>query len=120
MRTSLTAVLLLAAVSTAAAQQPPQFDAKPGCEAGARTGISDKPDAEACLRGELKARDDLKVQWTQFSAADKQRCVAKTHMGGPPSYVEVLTCLELARDVARMRRDNQDTNTGLDTGLRRR
>ena len=55
MRTSLTAVLLLAAVSTAAAQQPPQFDAKPGCQAGARSGISDKPDAEACLRGETQS-----------------------------------------------------------------
>ena len=30
--------------------------------------------------------------------ADQQRCVRLTTLGGSPSYVEVLTCLEMARD----------------------
>ena len=36
-------------------------------------------------------------------------------MGGPPSYIEVLTCLELARDARKLPKDD---NTGLSTGLR--
>ncbi|BAT60494.1 hypothetical protein GJW-30_1_03038 [Variibacter gotjawalensis] len=114
-------VLFAAAFATALApaafaQEAPNFDARPGCQAGARSGLVAKPDTDACVRGELKARDHMVQQWAEFPAPDKQRCVAKTHMGGPPSYVEVLTCLELARDVRRMPKDD---NTGLDSGLRR-
>jgi hypothetical protein len=117
MRISLIALSLTATLTAATAQEAPKFDARPGCQAGARSGLTATPDAEACLRTEMKARDDLNAQWKDFVAADKQRCVAKTHMGGPPSYVEVLTCLELARDVRKMPKDD---NTGLDVGLKKR
>jgi hypothetical protein len=38
-------------------------------------------------------------QWSGFPAADKNACVRETTMGGDSSYTELLTCLEMARDV---------------------
>ena len=37
--------------------------------------------------------------WTQFAAADKRSCIASTTIGGFASYVELLVCLQMARDV---------------------
>jgi hypothetical protein len=115
MRTFFIAAALALAPLSALAQQAPRFDARPGCQAGARSGVTVNPDVEACLRTEMRARDEMTAQWGGFAAADKQRCVAKTNLGGPPSYVEVLTCLELARDVRNMPKDD---NTGLSNGMR--
>jgi hypothetical protein len=116
MRLALTAFALASTLVAAAAQEPPRFDAAPGCRAGASTGVKPLADVDGCLRSEHEARDALVRQWAEFAAADKTRCVDKTHMGGPPSYIEVLTCLELARDARKLPKDD---NTGLSTGLRR-
>jgi hypothetical protein len=37
--------------------------------------------------------------WSTFSADDKRHCIAETIMGGKSSYTELITCLEMARDV---------------------
>lgn len=110
--------VVVAAAGTANADQVPQFDARPGCLAGAVSGLSARPDVDACVRKELEARDQIAGQWEKFAADDRERCVSKTRTGGPPSYIEVLTCLEIARDVKRLRIENRD-NTGLSTGARR-
>jgi hypothetical protein len=116
MRLALTTFALAVSLVAAAAQEAPRFDAAPGCRAGLNTGVKPRSDVEACLRSEHEARDQLTRQWSEFAAADKTRCVGKTHMGGPPSYIEVLTCLELARDARKLPKDD---NTGLSTGMRR-
>lgn len=114
------AAMLLAAAfmaSTQALEALPQFDAGPGCRAGAASGIATQPDIDGCVRKELEARDTLAREWGGFAAADRTRCVEKTRMGGPPSYIEVQTCLEIARDVRKLPKDD---TTGLDAGLKRR
>jgi hypothetical protein len=116
MRLALTTLILAASLVAATAQEPPKFDAAPGCRAGANSGVKPKADIDSCLRSEHEARDQLARQWGEFDAADKTRCVGKTHMGGPPSYIEVLTCLELARDARKLPKDD---NTGLSVGQRR-
>ncbi|MCC7346079.1 MAG: hypothetical protein IT538_01665 [Variibacter sp.] len=109
----LAALLLSAQVVLAAADKVPSFDARPGCNAGADAGITTKPDIEGCVRSEMEARDTLVKEWDDFAVADRTRCVEKTQMGGPPSYIEVLTCLEIARDVRRLTRNRRDDNLGL-------
>jgi hypothetical protein len=52
---------------------------------------------EGCLRSEHAARDKLRSEWGQFTAADRTRCTATSTMGGEPSYVELLTCLETTK-----------------------
>jgi hypothetical protein len=52
-----------------------------------------------CLDSEHATRDELVKQWSTFSAADKSACTNEATMGGDSSYTELLTCLEMARDV---------------------
>lgn len=55
-----------------------------------------------CLDSEQAIRDELVKQWSTFSAADKSACTNESKMGGESSYTELLTCLEMARDVRTM------------------
>jgi hypothetical protein len=52
---------------------------------------------QGCLSDERAAHDLLLKEWTQFSAGDKTSCTDQTRNFNP-SYVELLTCLELLRD----------------------
>lgn len=56
-----------------------------------------------CLESEQQIRDQLVKQWSNFSATDRTHCVNESVMGGDSSYTELLTCLEMARDVHAMR-----------------
>ena len=60
-----------------------------------------------CLESEQATRDELVKQWSSFNAADKISCVNELRMGGESSYTELLTCLEMARDVRAMRNEQQ-------------
>ena len=82
----------------------PALDVELGCRAAAKMGDSLSLDTSLrqCLADEKTARDELEKEWTQFLAALRERCVATTETGGNPSYVEVLVCLQMGRDAARM------------------
>ena len=43
------------------------------------------------------ARDALTARWAQFQPAARTTCVEGATFGEPPSYVEVLTCLEMKK-----------------------
>ena len=55
-----------------------------------------------CLDSEHATRDELVKQWSSFSTADKSACTNEATMGGDSSYTELLTCLEMARDVRQL------------------
>jgi len=81
------------------ADQVPVLNVDPGCRAAANTAVQGR-DASACKRDEEDARGRLKEQWGSFSTADRDHCVKLSALGGSPSYVELLTCLELAKQSA--------------------
>jgi hypothetical protein len=56
-----------------------------------------------CLDSEHAIREELVKQWSSFNATDKTACTNEATMGGESSYTELLTCLEMARDVRAMR-----------------
>jgi hypothetical protein len=58
-----------------------------------------------CLDSEKAIRDELVKQWPSFAPADKTACTNESEMGGESSYTELLTCLEMARDVRAMHSD---------------
>jgi hypothetical protein len=62
-------------------------------------------DTNRCLRGEQAARDQLTREWANFPAADRSLCIQTASMGGLPSYVALITCLEMKRDVAKLPAD---------------
>jgi hypothetical protein len=65
-----------------------------------------------CLDSEQAIRDELEKQWSSFSAPDKTHCVNESVMGGESSYTELLTCLEMARDVRAMRNEQENAVSG--------
>jgi hypothetical protein len=77
------------------ADNVPKFDIAREC----RSEGGSKPVVEKCTGDEAEARDQLQTQWIQFAASDKAVCIKETSVDGSPSYVELLTCLEMARDV---------------------
>jgi hypothetical protein len=44
---------------------------------------------------ENRARQQLGSQWSKFSAASKAQCIPLEGIGGDPSYVSLLTCLQM-------------------------
>ncbi|HXL48552.1 MAG TPA: hypothetical protein VN975_07155 [Xanthobacteraceae bacterium] len=100
------AVLLALGGTLLVAEGVPALNVEPGCRAAAKMGDSLSLDTSLrqCLADEKSARDELEKEWTQFSPALRERCVATTETGGNPSYVEVLVCLQMGRDAAQMER----------------
>jgi hypothetical protein len=65
-----------------------------------------KQDTANCVAGQKSAHDDLVKEWEQFPPADKSRCVRLATAGYLPSYVDLITCLELSRELKRSRLDD--------------
>jgi hypothetical protein len=94
---SLVAVALSIGASVAAAQEVPTLDVAPLCRAQAKAA---QDLGDACLADEKKAREELGRRWAQFASADKARCTGMLKsIAGAQSYVELLTCLQIAVDV---------------------
>jgi hypothetical protein len=55
-----------------------------------------------CVDSEQHLRNQLVTAWERFDAADRAHCVRESEMGGESSYTELLTCLEMARDVRKL------------------
>jgi hypothetical protein len=60
-----------------------------------------------CLDSEHATRDELTKQWSSFSTPDKNACTNEATMGGDSSYTELLTCLEMARDVRALHSESE-------------
>ena len=48
-----------------------------------------------CVDDENRARQELVSQWSKFSASSKAQCIPLEGIGGDPSYVSLLTCLQM-------------------------
>ena len=89
----------------------PVLNVEPVCQGIAQQGgVSFHDPAMAkekqdCLQSEKDVRGELVKQWSSFSATDRASCVSEARMGGDSSYTELLTCLEMARDVRSLRNE---------------
>ena len=98
----------LLTASIAAPDGPPKLNVSPSCDAAARGSVVAGRDTAACLSDENAALDAIKKNWTQYSSADKVVCVGMNSTGGPSSYVELLSCLEVMRDAKNIQKDELD------------
>jgi hypothetical protein len=64
-----------------------------------------------CLDSEKAIRDQLVKEWPTFAPADRTACTNESTTGGESSYTELLTCLEMARDVRAMSSDEKGGST---------
>jgi hypothetical protein len=60
-------------------------------------------DKKASLGDETTAQDTLRQNWSKYAAADKSECIGIVTTGGPASYVELLSCVEILRDARNIR-----------------
>ncbi len=90
--------LLTAAHLVLTAQHVPTLNVAPSCHAAADALMHrGKHGATVCLQDERRARAKLQKQWLSFSRAERAHCRQLTTLGGSPSYVELLTCLQIAK-----------------------
>ena len=75
----------------------PTIDLKNTCghAAGLQTTTTQN-DIDICLKDEQEARAAIIKEWAKFSAADKSYCLQMATTGYLPSYVELITCLEMS------------------------
>ena len=65
-----------------------------------------------CIDSERAIREELVKQWSSFDSSDKVHCTNESTMGGESSYTELLTCLEMARDVRAMHNVSKASDAG--------
>jgi hypothetical protein len=93
------------------ADGPPKLDVGTTCNAAAKFAIMAGRDKDACLEDERTAESALAQNWSKYSADDKTQCVGTVKTGGPASYVELLSCLEVMRDAKEFREDDSLTRS---------
>ena len=99
MVTALAAVSFGAPVSIAAADEVPRYDVRKSCKVDLQS-YSTAQTNSGCLADEQNARATLVSQWTQYTPESRSRCSSMVgNVAGPQSYVELLTCLQMAKDV---------------------
>jgi hypothetical protein len=78
----------------------PKFDIARGCKIDSTSafdldaGMNET--IKRCVSDEQQAKDQLETNWSGFATADQTMCTASTTNDSsiPPSYVELLTCLQ--------------------------
>jgi hypothetical protein len=80
------------------ADELPNFNVEASCKAVEGFGLAITHSLESCVQDENAAKTELGKNWTTYAPAERSRCVAET-MVGDPSYVDVLTCLQMAQDI---------------------
>jgi hypothetical protein len=96
-------------VLVAASDRMPELNVEPVCKGIAEQGgVTFRDPAVAqqkknCIEGEQAVRAQVQKEWSSFVPADRTHCVNETTMGGLSSYTELITCLEMARDVRALR-----------------
>ena len=113
MRASLVAVVALstivAPILSVRADEIPTLNIEPLCRGIVSQGSDPAGGSEPklafrnCMDTEKAEREKLKKEWSKFSSEDKRHCVAvSTTDGGESSYSELITCLEMSRDVKKL------------------
>jgi hypothetical protein len=106
---SIALIALLTSTVIALSEDLPTLNVKPVCRGIALQGSDPSerggPDLSFnnCIDSEEQVRNELTKAWSTFAPADKGHCVRETTMGGLSSYTDLITCLEMARDVRKLR-----------------
>jgi hypothetical protein len=110
----LAGALTLSASMGAAQEQVPAIDVDATCRGTETTAAGFGRGPDVCRRTELEARDQLLAKWTDFPGVDRRRCVQLATMTDIASYVQILTCLEMAQEARKLpdRRERSTVGSG--------
>ena len=97
-------IVLTSQLVVAVADDVPQFNIERGCRVDSASAFDVNAGMSAtikrCVNDERQAKDQLQTQWSDFANSDRVMCTSVTvgvkgdESSTPPSYVELLTCLQ--------------------------
>jgi hypothetical protein len=104
-------IVLTASHLVLAANSIPKFDLERTCRPAAEAEMPGR-DSAACQRDEREVRSKLEQDWAQYNAAQKSQCAGFAALDRAPSYVELLTCLEMAKQAQELPPDSKADTVG--------
>jgi hypothetical protein len=97
------------------ADNVPKFDIARGCKIDSASAFDPNAGMSAtinrCVDDEQQAKDQLQTQWADFTGPDRVMCTTETvgeksdASSTPPSYVELLTCLQDQQLARKLRKE---------------
>jgi hypothetical protein len=97
--------LVIGAPALVAVADVPAYDVAPSC----RAAVTVMPGSfEVCMKDEQTARAQLAASWDRFTGPQRDNCVQTESVGGSPSYVELLTCVQMAQDASTLPANKTD------------
>jgi hypothetical protein len=97
---SFSTLILGSQLIVAVADNVPNFNIERGCKIDSASAFDPNAGLDAtikrCADDEQEAKDQLQTVWSQSAPSDKKLCMGLTtdDASTPPSYVELLTCLQ--------------------------
>ena len=86
----------------------PKLNPEPTCRSVVNVGESLDARYPRCMAEEESARKQLETEWKTLSAASRSSCSGMASGMGIQSYVELLECLVMERDAAKMEQQEKD------------
>jgi hypothetical protein len=108
---SFSTLVLASQLIVTVADDVPKFDIERGCRIDSDSAFDPNAGLTAtikrCVDDEQQAKDQLQTQWSQFASSDRALCRGETtdDAATPPSYVELLTCLQGQQLVRKLPKD---------------
>jgi hypothetical protein len=88
-------LLVIPAAARARGESVPKLDVETSCRDAKIYGTTDpKQTYKNCMLDEREAEKQLRKKWSQYKAATRRNCIAAGATPSP-SYVELLTCIEM-------------------------
>jgi hypothetical protein len=104
-------IILTASHIVLAADTMPKFDVERTCHPTASLGLPGR-NAAVCQRDENDARITLEQVWARYDAAQRTQCAEFAGLDRAPSYVELLTCLEIAKQANELPKELKEGTVG--------
>jgi hypothetical protein len=113
--------MIVPAILSARSDDIPTLDVNPVCrgiaiQGGLEAGLQDTS-FQQCVTSEQDVREQLKKEWSTFTTADKSHCVTLAKTGGESSYTELITCMEMTRDVRMLHSQADKSSAPVPDGL---
>ena len=95
---SISMIIVSSQLIVAVADGVPKFDISRSCklDVAATAGLTVDQSIKSCMNDEQQARQQLAGQWSKFPASSRASCTSQESIGGTPSYVSLLTCLQMS------------------------
>jgi len=85
----------------------PKLDIKATCRRAQPLSEGQKSAFDSCINDETEAQKQLSRNWFSYKESSRRICTQETQIGGAPSFVELVTCLELDKQAREAERENR-------------